>query len=68
VMIFTNEASEVKQRPSQRRHCKSPGLKCELVAGLKIYEISPANHEMKKTFVYMFTLGIFFRFEGNFGM
>jgi hypothetical protein len=30
-----------------------------------MYEISPANHGMKKTFVYMFTLGIFFRLEGN---
>jgi hypothetical protein len=33
-----------------------------------MYEISHANHEMKKTFLYVFTLGIFPRFEGNFGM
>jgi hypothetical protein len=25
-----------------------------------MYEISPANHRMQKTFMYMFTLGIFF--------
>jgi hypothetical protein len=31
-------------------------------------EISPVNHEMKKTFMYMFTLGIFLRFEGILGM
>jgi hypothetical protein len=64
-MIFKNEASKVKGRPSQRRHLKSPDLKCQLVAGLLRYEISPANHGMKKMFMYMFTLGIFFRFEGN---
>jgi hypothetical protein len=29
-----NEASEVKEKPSQRRLFKSPGLKCELVASL----------------------------------
>jgi hypothetical protein len=40
---------------------KSPGLECELVAGLSMYE-------MKKTFLYVFTLGIFFEFEGVFGM
>jgi hypothetical protein len=33
-----------------------------------MYEISPANHGMQKTFMYIFTLGIFPRFEGIFGM
>jgi hypothetical protein len=33
-----------------------------------MYDISPINHGMHKTFVYMFTLGIFPRFEGNLGM
>jgi hypothetical protein len=40
---------------------KSPGLGCELVAGLKMYEA-------KKTILYVFTLGIFFELEGVFGM
>jgi hypothetical protein len=33
-VIFMNKASEVKEKPSQTRHLKSPGLKCELVASL----------------------------------
>jgi hypothetical protein len=33
-MNFMNEASEVKEKPSQRRLFKSLGLECELVAGL----------------------------------
>jgi hypothetical protein len=41
-----SKASEVKGRPSQRRQLKSPGLKCELVEDLQMYEISPVNHEM----------------------
>jgi hypothetical protein len=45
-MIFMNKASKVKEEPSQRRHLKSPGSKCELVTGLWMYEISLANHGM----------------------
>jgi hypothetical protein len=33
-----------------------------------MYEISSANNGMQKMFKYMFTLGIFSRFEGNLGM
>jgi hypothetical protein len=40
---------------------KTPGLECELVAGLQMCE-------MKKTFLYVFTLGIFLELEGIFGM
>jgi hypothetical protein len=46
VIIFTSKSSEVMGSPSQIRHLKSPGLKCELVAGLEMYKISPANHRM----------------------
>jgi hypothetical protein len=34
VMIFGKNLRESRKRPSQRRHFKSPGWKCELVAGL----------------------------------
>jgi hypothetical protein len=40
---------------------KSPGFECELVASLKICW-------MEKTFLYVFTLGIFFELEGVLGM
>jgi hypothetical protein len=38
--------SGTTEKPSQRRYLKSLGLTCELAAGLQMYEISPANHEM----------------------
>jgi hypothetical protein len=36
VMIFGKKLRESGKRPSQRRHFKSPGWKCELVAGLNV--------------------------------
>jgi hypothetical protein len=38
--------SRIRRKPSQRRNLKSPGLMCELVAGLWICKISPANYGM----------------------
>jgi hypothetical protein len=43
---FMKRDSKTSNKPSPRHCLKSLGLSCELVEGLWIYEISPANHGM----------------------
>jgi hypothetical protein len=45
-MVFANKGPKDRGSLSHRRCLKSPGSRCELVVGLEICEINPANNEM----------------------